>query len=91
MNPDVYNYHRRMEREITILKEDSAISDANKETIMQLVDYAFSQGISIGRVVRYFFDLKTISRYLGKDFDKANREDIQALLLKVRDAAGQEN
>jgi len=80
MDHDIYNYKRRLEREITILKEDPAISAPNKETIMQFADYAFSQGISTGRIIRYFFDLKTISRYLSKDFERANRDDIQVLL-----------
>jgi len=83
MNHDLYNHQRRLEREIALLKEDSTISDANKESIMQFVDYAFSQGISKGRIVRYFFDMKTIYRYLGKDFVNANKDDIQALLGRL--------
>jgi site-specific recombinase XerD len=47
------------------------------------VSYSFSEGISTGRVVRYVWDLRTWSSYLGKDFEDANKDDIVCLVGKL--------
>lgn len=83
MNHDVHNYERRFERQVSLLNEDKSVSEANKKLILKFCEFAFSQGISTGRVVRYLFDLRVLAGFLGKNFEDANKEDIQNLLAAL--------
>jgi len=80
MDHDAHNYKRRLERQLQLLKEDPSISEKNKKLINQFIDFAYSEGITTGRIVRYVFDLRTVNQFLKKDFEKANKEDMQMLV-----------
>lgn len=80
MNRDIHNYKRRLERQMAKMEVDPAVSSNNKELIRRYVSVSFSEGISIGRIVRYVWDLRTWSSYLKKDFVAANKEDIIKLV-----------
>jgi site-specific recombinase XerD len=86
MNYDMHNYKRRLEGQLRLLEENPSISEENKKLISQFKDQAFSEGITIGRVVRYLFDLRVMARFLDKDFSKAKKEDIQVLVGKLEDS-----
>ena len=83
MNHDAHNYNRRLERQLKLLEKDSSISRESKDLINRFKDFALSSGITTGRVVRYMFDLRTMARFLGKNFEAANKEDIIKLVGKL--------
>ncbi len=80
MNRDIHNYKKRLERQICKMETDPAVSENNKKLIHLFVNTSFSEGISIGRIVRYVWDLRTWSSFLGKDFEEANKDDIIKLV-----------
>lgn len=80
MDHDPHNYKRRLERQLLSIEKDRTIPSKNKKLITQFIDFTYSEGITTGRVVRYVFDLKTIAQFLKKDFEKANKTDIQILV-----------
>jgi len=83
MSHDIHNYQKRLESQIRKMEADPAVSENNKKYIHQFVSYAFSEGISTGRIVRYVWDLRTWASYLGKDFEDANKDDIVSLVGKL--------
>jgi integrase/recombinase XerD len=83
MNHDAHNYRSRLEGQLRIIKADPSISEENKNLMYKFKDFAFSCGISTGRIVRYLFDLRVIAQFLNKNFEDANREDIQVLVGKL--------
>lgn len=83
MNHDAHNYPKRLEAQLRLLNNDPAVSEDNKKLIIEFKDYSFSRGLSIGRIMRYLFDLRTLSHMLGKNFKEAGKEDIFALVGKL--------
>jgi len=83
MNHDAHDYERRLKGQLRLLKNDPSISEENKKLIYKFKDFAFSSGISTGRVVRYLFDLRTMAQFLGKNFKDANKDDIVELVGKL--------
>lgn len=83
MNHDAHHYERRMKTQMRLLKSDPSISEENVDLICRFNDFAFSSGISLGRVTRYLFDLRVLAGYLNKDFEKSTREDIEKLVGKL--------
>jgi len=83
MNHDVHNYERRLEGQLNLLKNDPSIPEENKKLICKFKEFSFSSGISIGRIVRYLFDLRTMAQLLNKNFEEANKEDILVLAGKL--------
>lgn len=83
MNHDAHNYERRLEGQLRRIKDDPSISEENKKLIYKFKDYAFSDGISTGRVVRYLFDLRVMAQLLNKNFEDANKQNIQVLVGKL--------
>jgi integrase/recombinase XerD len=83
MDHDAHHYSRRLKTQLRLIKSDPAISKENVRLICKFNDYSFSMGISLGRVVRYLFDLRVLAKYLAKDFEKAGRPDIERLVGKL--------
>lgn len=81
---DVHNYRRRLELLERFIKHSKTISPANKKAIFGFKKNCFAEGLSLGRVCRYLWDLKTIStKWLKTDFEKAKKEDIMSLVAKI--------
>ena len=55
----------------------------NEGLIEKFLDNCIAEGLGQARIKKYTFILKNLSSMLGMDFDKAKREDIQALVIKI--------
>jgi len=82
MPESIHNYEKRLETALRNIR-NSPISEKNKEIILKFKDECFSNGLSIGRVVKYIYYLLKLSHWLGMDFEKAKREDIKRLVTEV--------
>jgi site-specific recombinase XerD len=72
----VYGYaERRLKRVKT--------SENNKKTIMRFMDFGFSEGLGAKRVEKYLSTLSRISEILNKDFEDADRTDIERIMNVV--------
>ena len=72
---DIYNYQKRLESAVKMGKE-SAISERNKQLILEFRDFASLDGLSQPRILRYLGVLKDWAKIMNVDFDKATKEDI---------------
>jgi site-specific recombinase XerD len=57
--------------------ENFAITERNKELIVDFIDYCFSEGLGEHRIVKYITTLKYISLSLQIDFEKTTERDIR--------------
>jgi integrase/recombinase XerD len=83
MNHDIHNYERRVTGETRLINESTSIPETNKKAIFRFKDDSLAEGITKGRIVRYLWDLKTLSQWLNIEFEKATKEDIKSLLGKL--------
>lgn len=90
MGYDAYNYQHRLDQKLKRIRESNAFSEKNKKTIINFHEHCFAEGLSMGRVLRYLFDLETLNRLLeGEDFDRLTKEDVKKLVVKIETARRQ--
>jgi len=82
MHESIHNYEKRLETALRNVK-NSPTSEKNRQIILKFKDECFSNGLSIGRVVKYIYYLLKLSHWLGMDFEKAKREDIKRLVTEI--------
>jgi len=82
---DIHNYRQRYACSQRVLSEADNVSSANKKLITDFIAYlSLNNDISDGRKAKLIYTLKNTAIFLGKDFEKAERKDIEKLLLKVK-------
>jgi len=78
-------YARMANRTAERLMEDKEISERNKELILEYRDKAIAQDdIKAVRVVKLVSHMHQIAKWLGKDLDKATKNDLMLLVGKIR-------
>jgi hypothetical protein len=83
MGYDAHDYKQRLENVLEKIKRDPTISEKNKQVIIKFQENCFVEGISTGRIMRYMYDLKNLSKWLGINFEEATKDDIKALIGKI--------
>ena len=81
---DIYNLKKRIESQNRAL-EESSISRRNKEIIRRFVKYLEINSYSNQRISKYINKLNIIAEILKVDFDKVKKENIENLILKIRE------
>ena len=84
MRYDAHDYKTRLEKVLAQIMADPSIPEKNKEAICRFQENCFIEGISTGRITRYLYDLRHISKWLGKEFEDVTKEDIRSLIGKDR-------
>jgi hypothetical protein len=84
VSSDIYNWNKRYASAIRRLKQDAAISEANRSMIISFLESREARGLSIARVVEYANHLIVVGRLIAKNFDSMNAEDLRQLLLKLK-------
>jgi len=83
MSIDIYNHSKQLEQATKFL-DKTKITKKNKQIITKFQDYLLMMGISKSRILKYVYNLKKLAEWLNKDFDKANKEDIQGVVKEIR-------
>ncbi|NHV98770.1 MAG: tyrosine-type recombinase/integrase [Thaumarchaeota archaeon] len=78
----IRNYSEKFEKFEKRLK-DIELSRTNKLLLKNFSDYLLASGISKGRVLKYASHLIHIVKILGKDLDKASREDLIKVIGEI--------
>lgn len=86
----VYNHARGLNTALRNLKTLD-ITEQNKQDIRDFLHYIASHRCSITRQVKYIYPLQNITRWLGKDFIKATKEDIQTIVEFISVAKKDDN
>ena len=60
------------------------ISGRNSRLISKFLDHCVSILLGNARVAKYAGHLKELAELLGKDFEEANREDIERVVAKIQ-------
>ena len=67
----------RLNKAKEYIKKTKDTNQANKKHILKFVDRLSAEGLSKARQIKYIYNLKTISKLLGKDFDKVAKSDSE--------------
>ena len=73
---DIHHYKEKLKSGLKCLEEDT-ISKKNKELINDFVRKGLLRGLSEARVLKYIEILRIVARTIEKDFDKADKQDIE--------------
>jgi len=80
---DIHDYSEKYESALRRVKK-SAISQRNKDLILDFDRTCFLEGLGKPRRIRLIGALFTLARiYLKKDFDKATENDIKEVVIKI--------
>jgi hypothetical protein len=77
---DIYDYEYSLANAHAVLSKCEAISDEDKASIREFDLQLVANGVSLGRRAKYIFHLKKLGEYLGCDFKKANKKDIEGVV-----------
>ncbi len=79
-----HDYKKLLDKEIESIKKSKKISKHNKELILKFHDYNFARDLSVARISRQTNILKIVAIALGKDFDKATKEDYMKFIAELK-------
>jgi len=83
MGYDAQNCQRKLDRVLKTISEDKDIIKCNKKTILKYKNYCLAKDLSLARISRCMYILRTLSKYLSKDFYKGNKDDILDVVSKI--------
>jgi hypothetical protein len=82
---DIYNVQNRLENVNKRIESSQRITPHNRELIRKFCDRRGLQGLSALRVVFYLNRFWSIARLATENFDEMTKEDVQRLVMGVRD------
>ena len=77
---DLYNFKERLWRKVAQIEGNEDISQHNKTKILEFKRFCFVNGIGTARTLRYLYDLPKLATLLSRNFEDAEREDIEAVI-----------
>lgn len=81
---DIHNYTAKVAAAVKRV-EKAGISDRNKELILRFRDASSLDGLGLPRIERYLGVLLLFAEILEKDFDRAERPDIERLVRIIQE------
>jgi len=82
---DIYNVQNRLENVNKRIESSQRITPHNRELIWKFCDHCRLQGLSTLRVVFYLNRFWNIARLATKNFDEMTKEDVQRLVMALRE------
>ena len=82
---DIYNVQNRLQNVNRRIKSSERITPRNKELIWKFCEHCRLQGLSNLRVVFYLNRFWNIARLVTKNFDEMSKEDVQYLVMALRE------
>ncbi|MFB6075748.1 MAG: tyrosine-type recombinase/integrase [Candidatus Aenigmatarchaeota archaeon] len=79
----IHNVGYRIENAVKRIKNNSQISESNRELILKYQDQLFAEGLSKSRVLFYLNRLYKSAEYIDCDFEKADKQNIKSLVTKI--------
>jgi len=80
MEVDIHDYEKRLKQFIKSLNE---LDEINRNDILKFSKYLFAEGLSVGRIGKYIWILKSLAKILEKELRNCNKEDIIELVSKI--------
>jgi len=85
---ELYDYDKRIEKGLLAIKQ---IDERTCEKVKEFVRKLEMNNYSKGRICKYIYFLKTLRELLGKDFNEANKQDLEELIIKLNNINYSEN
>lgn len=82
---DIYNVQNRLENVNKRIESSQRITPHNRELIRKFCDHGRLQGLSALRVVFHLNRFWNIARLATKNFDEMTKEDVQRLVMALRE------
>ncbi len=79
---DIYHYETIM-RSLDSYPERVGMSKKNQQIVARFKQHCFSRGLSKCRLIKYYYALHHLANFLGKDFDKAKKQDIELVVTQI--------
>ena len=79
---DIHAREQKIRAALLRLEKRTDITE-NKATIRRNMDHNYARGLSQARVHKYLTTLPGIAAFLGKDFELAEKADIQHVVAEV--------
>lgn len=79
----IHNYKKMLEKVMSRIKEDEVLTPNNKASIEHYRISLINKGLSEARIIRLMEHCRKIGRLLGKNFEDANREDIERVVSEL--------
>ncbi|MGQ0791286.1 MAG: tyrosine-type recombinase/integrase [Nitrosopumilaceae archaeon] len=86
MERDWHDYKKRFEGAMKEVRTNNEISERNRSLILDFISHCQAESLSAGRMARYAWILKNLAKWLMIDFDKAEKKDIERLVIKIETA-----
>ena len=80
---DIHDYDKQLAAVLARIRSNKKISAANRKTILRFHKRLLADNLSLPRIIYYLSKLLMISDWLGKDFAKANKHDIEKVMRKI--------
>jgi site-specific recombinase XerD len=80
MEPD--DCEAAVDRRMENLK-NIAISENNRKAVVDFCQFCYTDGLRAKRVLKYLYSLPLMAQWLGKDFQDADRADVEAVVNKI--------
>lgn len=76
---DLYNYPKRLEGAIVMLRQEH-ICEENKQDIISFSKVRLTKGSGHGRVAKIVYCLRNMAKWLNKPFRQATKDDLIGLV-----------
>lgn len=76
---EIHSYKDIMDKQLAKLEEFET-TKKNKKLILDFKDHCLRSSIGYPRILKYLNELKIVARQLNKDFDKATKKDLEAII-----------
>ena len=83
MEETIHDYETRMMSALNTLKNDDSIPEEDKDIIFRFKENCIANGLSKARALKYIYLLKRLRDWLDMDFERATKEDIKNLVIKI--------
>lgn len=80
---DIHDYEGRVANAIRVIKQCKKISEKNKQLLLDYVDFKRAQGISLGRIAKFLYTLKSVAVALDREFREATKADWVRVFAEI--------
>lgn len=83
MKRDIHEFNKRLEDVKKLINSPNHFFKEDKKDLLNFYHFLLAKGLNSGRIIKYFYHLKTLAKLLNKPFKLANKQDIIELISKV--------
>jgi site-specific recombinase XerD/ribosomal protein L40E len=83
MSHDIYESPKRLEYVLKKIREDSKIINSNKESLFKFHQFCIVEGLSLSRVIRCLYAIRSFAEWTKKDFNECKKDDIFNLIAEL--------